>query len=219
MGTHEFKEVEEEIIKKLENPRGKDVPIEFIEKSEKDEEAAKLKGTLTFKAVTYIKKYVSRLSIIEKLATETDFQQYPRQYDAYLKKQTQKEDGIPLGMLPGITKVDIDNLEAHRVFTIERLANAPAIVLTDIGPGCHKLQQRALAYLQQSSTAVMELKAKDQVIGEKDQALSEKDQTIEDLKKQIQEMEKKNEPSNNGPKRGKRVAPVRASVDDNREQQ
>lgn len=203
----EFAHIEDPIIKGIENPKNTSVPIEFVEYSMQNAAATLEKGRPVFESKVFIKKYVSKLTIQERPANEADFMEYPRHYEAFKNKQIQKEDGIPVGLLPGITKVEVDNLEAKRIYTIERLAVIPQIVLQDIGPNTQKLQTRAQQYLQQSSGAALELKAKDK-------ALEEKDSIIEALKKQLQE--KDNEPTDNGPKHSGRNATVRKANTGNR---
>lgn len=206
MSTGQFRHIEEPIIKGLENPLGHKVPIEFYTRSVKDESASRIEGRPIFKNTVFIKYYISKLAIHEEVAKEQHFMEHAKQYAAFLENKKQREDGIPVGMLPGITQAEQDTLEAARVYSIERLAVVPENILMQIGPGSRGLQQRAQAYLQQSSSAQVELKAQNDRIAE--------------LEATIKAMgEKPNESSNNDPKRRGRGAAIRASNHGDRQQQ
>lgn len=198
-----FDNIEKPIIEAITNPEGYRVPIEFVTRSVQDVRETEKQGRPVFKEVVNIRHYISRLSVFEAEAKDEDFAKYAKQYEAFKANKKQKDDGIPIGLLPAITKTEIDNLEACRVYTIERLAQAPEIVLGQIGQGARGLQQRAQAYLQQSSTAEIELKAQQEKIAE--------------LEKKLAEVT--NESSNNSSKRGGRSATIRASESSDRQQQ
>lgn len=200
-----FAALEQEIVSNIINPEGFKVPIEFVTRSVQDTRASTEQNRPVYIEKTFIKHYISKLSTHLAEATEEDYLRYPRQYAAFKANKKQREEGIAIGMLPAITQTEIDNLEACRIYTIERLAAAPENVLHQIGAGARALQQKAIAYLQQSSSAQVELKAQAQ--------------KIEELEAKLREMESKNEPSNNSTKRSGRGATVRASDDSNREQQ
>ncbi len=198
-----FAALEQEIVSNIINPEGFRVPIEFVTRSVQDTQASKEQNRPVYVEKTFIKHYISKLSTHLAEATEEDYARYSRQYEAFKANKKQREEGIAIGMLPAITQTEIDNLEACRIYTIERLASAPENVLHQIGAGARALQQKAIAYLQQSSSAQVELKAQAQI--------------IQELQAKLREMESKNEPSNNSTKRSGRSATVRAADDSNRE--
>lgn len=198
-----FAAIEQEVINNIINPEGFRVPIEFFTKSVQDSLQSKEQGRPVYVEKTFIKHYISKLSVHVAEATEEDFQKYAKQYEAFKNNKKQREDGIPVGMLPAITQAEIDNLEACKVYTIERLASAPEGILHYIGQGARGLQQRANAYLQQSSSAQVELKAQAQRIAELEAKLKEKE----------------NEPSNDGAERSGRNNAVRATNNSNRKRQ
>lgn len=199
----QFDNIEKPIIEALTNPEGAKVPIEFVTRSIQNKSETIKQGRPVFEEKVHIRHYISRLNIFEREVKEEDFHKYAAQYEAFKNNKKQKEAGIPVGLLPAITKTEVDNLEACRVYTIERLASAPEIILSQIGGGARGLQQKAQAYLQQSSSAEVELKTQRERIAE--------------LEKQLAEV--KNESSNDSPKRSKRVATVSVADTGNREQQ
>jgi hypothetical protein len=201
-----FAAIESQVIQSIINPEGHTVPVEFVKRSVMDKVETEKTGIRKFKEVEFIKFYKSKLSVFEEEVTEEHRQRYAKQYQQFKDKHKQKEEGIPIGMLPNISQTEIDNLEAHRIYTVERLSIASMNVLQQVGFGAIKLQERAKAYLQQSSSSELELK--------------ETKAKLEAMEKQIQELtEKQNEPIDNSAERGGRSPAVRKTNNSNRKQQ
>jgi hypothetical protein len=196
----QFKVIEEQVINSIINPEGKTVPVQFVKHSVPDVEASKKSGKREFKEVINIKFFKSKLSVYEVEATEEHKHRYAKQWEQFKNNQEQKESGIAIGMLPNIRKVEIDRLESNRIYTIERLVEAPMHVLTQVGHGAITLQQQAKAYLEQSSSAELELK--------------EVKAQMEALQKQL--TEKQNDTSVDGAKRSGRNSTVRATSNNNK---
>ncbi len=185
------------ILRDIENPDGGGTMVSFSEKPWYNEEESEKLGRPIFENRVYITKHKDNLSINIERADEYDFKNYQRQYEAFERDRKDKEEGIPIGMLPGITPTQRSTCEACKVFTIERLAQADKILMSTLR--FPELQERALEYLQ------------------KDDKVEDLQEEIAALKKQL--AEKSNVPSNNGTKRRRRNTAVRTTPVDNNQQQ
>jgi hypothetical protein len=180
-----------QMLNEIENPDGGNVPVIFYEKARYNEAESAKTGKPIYELCVYVRKHNSNLNIYDQPARDNDIKQFPRQYEAFLKNKTEKEAGVPIGMLPAITPTELAICEACKVYTIEKLAQAGDVLLLDIGNP--ELKQRAIEYLGGESA---------------------KDKEIAKLKA---ELERLNDTTNNSTKRGGRNATVRESTDSNKQ--
>lgn len=180
------------IIRELENSGGGGVPVMFYDRSCYMEQESKESGRPVYKTVTYVKKHKDNLSVYDSFARAEDIKQFPKQYEIYKANKKAREEGVPVGMLPGITPAQVSRCEVCRIFTVESLSTADESVILDLGD--KTLRDRAVAYLN---------------------GQSEKDIRIEELEKQLKELQNDNTEHHTG--RGGRGQSVRAATDDNRE--
>lgn len=183
-----LKQEVDRILRELENGDGGHVPVLFYERSTYDETQSKLDGKPVYKNVLFVKKHKDNLSVYDSIARDEDIKQYPKQYELYQKNRQLREEGVPVGMLPGITPAQVSRCEACRIFTVEGLSKAEDTVILDIGD--KGLRDRAIAYLN----------------GE-----SEKDLRIKELEKQLASLKDDNSKHSAGHSR--RGATVRKAID------
>lgn len=72
---------------------------------------------------------------------------FARQYEAFKKGETAKQDGLPISEWPGCTRADADNLAVYGIHTVEQLVAMPDQNLQAVGHYM-ALKQRAKDYLQ-----------------------------------------------------------------------
>lgn len=98
-------------------------------------------------------------SEVRRKATESDKQQYYREWQAYSEGKEHQMSGTPIEMLPGLANGMADGLKALYIYTIEQMAELSDLALQKVGMGGNDIRQRCKAYLSKNSTEVAELKA------------------------------------------------------------
>ena len=184
------------ILRDIENPEGDSVIVTFDERPKYNESESEKEGRPVYDNVVYITKHKDNLSVNTERADEMDIARYSRQFEIFDKQRKDKESGIPIGMLPGITPSQRATCEACRVHTVEGLAKADEKLMAVLR--MPELQERALEYLA------------------KDDKVETLEEEIAKLKKQL--AEKSDEPVNNGAKRSGRNAAVRKTNNSNKQQ-
>jgi hypothetical protein len=184
-----FKKAEEEVLSGLEDRSTIHAIFEYLPKCVNQRDVDKHDALPKFESQVYIRKFIDRLNERSNRATDKDKRAYPKQYEAFLNSEKQKQSGAPLVQLPCIDPAQIKNLETCNVYTIEQLSEIGYSVLSSIGHGGQTLQTKAKEYLQQSDS---------------------KDEELEALKAEIAELKqpkvKKDEPTHNSTKRNGRNA-------------
>lgn len=137
------------IIHNLENPDGGTVPVTFYDKAVYNEQESKDKGRPVYDNRVFVRKHKDNLSVYDSIARDEDFRQFPRQYELFLSRRQQREAGIPLGSLPNISPSEIAICEACKIYTIEKLAEAPETIMLAINNP--ELKTKAIAYLKGES--------------------------------------------------------------------
>lgn len=188
------------IISGLENPDGSGIPKVFYDKAVYNKEKSEEEGRPVYDDVLYLRKHVDKLNTRDARAESIDIKNYPREYELYLRNKEERESGVPIGMLPALHPSELKVLEDCRIYTVEKLADAPKDVI-DMIQGKH-LQERAMEYLQKSDK------------------IAELQEENEALKAEIKKLkEAKNDSPNNGAKRSRRNNSVRATNNSNKQQQ
>jgi len=176
------------ICRELENPSGSGYVVIFKDLPWYNPDTKKTEMRC------YIEKHIDRLSKPINIARQEHFDQYQKQYQAYLNMRRERAAGRSLQLLPDISPADIENCELHGIYTIEKLAEAPDSAIMLISD--KTLRSKAVSFLK----------------GE-----SEKDLEIERLKKQLEEL--RHDGSNNDTGHSGRNATVRGSNKRNKQQQ
>lgn len=192
------REIEKPIINGLENPTGKQIPVLFYERPIYNEAKSKELGRPVYENRVYVRKHYDNLTCYDNRAEESDFQQYARQYDHFIRNKKEKESGVPIGMLPGITPAEIKVCEDMGLVTVEKLAGCSGGVAEIAG----ELKDRAVKYLNQGNE-IEELKAENA-----------------ELRAELAKLKgKQNELTNNSSKRGRRNNAVREASGSDKQQQ
>ena len=156
-----------ELTKKGANALDHQLKVQFYKHAEQDAFRSKEEGRKVFNEYVYIRILMpaNRLSEIERRATEEDKLRFPRQYAAFLAGAEQLSSGTPLKELPTISPVQVMELKALKVDTIEQLAGMPDHTAQVLGTGGLDLKKRAQVYLARFTandvlaTQVQELQA------------------------------------------------------------
>ena len=184
----------DQILESIRNPQGTKTPVYFYERAVYNEEKSKESKRPIYENRLYIKKLKSNISVSDSFARGDDIQSYPKEYDTFQRTKKEKEGGIPIGMLPGITPSEVLMLEGAGIFTVERVSQLDDRLMNEINP---QLKPRALEYLDQGNK-------------------------VEMLEKEVKELKKKlgvYESTNNGTKRSGRNNAIRETDNGNLKQQ
>lgn len=192
-----FSAIEKPIIDGLQNPSGKQIPVLFYERPVYNEDESKKQNRPVYENRVYVRKHYDNLTCYDNRAEESDFSQYPRQYEHFIRNKKDKAAGVPIGMLPGITPAEVKTCEDMGLVTVEKLSECSGGIASIVG----ELKERAGAYLNQGL--------------EIEQLRQENAQ----LKAEIAKLRGANEPVNDSSKRRGRKPVVRASGDGNIQQQ
>lgn len=111
----------------------------------------------------------NKLGAIDRVARRSDIDRFPRQYEAYKRKQPQMHGGTPLKAWFAVSPAQIAELNYFEVHTVEQLAGISDDVITRMGPGYTDLRKRAAEW----STKV---------------TADEKDSEVQALRKQLAEL-------------------------------
>ncbi len=84
----------------------------------------------------------------EQPATQEHASRFPRQWEAYQKKQSAKIDGTPLSVLFPTDPALVKTMEHVNIFTVEQLAALSDTAIQNIGMGGREFVSRAKAYLE-----------------------------------------------------------------------
>lgn len=156
-----------DLVKKGANALDHQLKAQFYKHAELDAFRTRESGRKIFTEFVYIRILMpaNRLTEIERRATDEDKLRFPQQYAAFLKGAEQLSAGTPLKELPTITPVQVMELKALKVDTIEQLAGMPDPVAQVLGTGGLDLKKRAQVFLARFTandtlaTQVQELQA------------------------------------------------------------
>lgn len=150
-----LKHAVDSILRDIENPEGGGIGVTFDERAWYNEDESKKLGRPVYENRLYITKHKDSLSVNISKANDVDIRMYPRQYEAFMRVKKERDNGIPIGMLPAITPAQLATCEACRVFTIEKLATADTQLMAVLR--APELKQRAIDYLnKEDKFAAME---------------------------------------------------------------
>lgn len=138
-------------------------------------------GMPEFVQKTYVEiRLKNSYDTADRVADESDFRRFPREYNYYLSKKEKTKDGTPLNMFAFLTAPQIEMCELKDIFTVENLA-----AITDEQAVSLNLQEEkelAVKFLEMSkNNAVIkkyekenkELKAEIETLKEEIKALKE----------------------------------------------
>ncbi|WP_047236942.1 hypothetical protein [Chromobacterium subtsugae] len=137
------------------------------------------------------KKVVRPVKLQDDEAGPSDLRRFPNQWAAFKQEMTQHGDGIPLEQWPQISKVEVAELKALNIHTVDQLAALADGNLSWLGG--RQLRDRARTWLEAAAgNAPMarmqsELEARDNTITRMEQSMAAMQAQIEDLQNKLQE--------------------------------
>ena len=127
-----------------------------------------------------------RNQIADRPMSEKDKERFKFHYENYQNREEDRQNGIPLEMLPGITPAQTSNLKAQKVETIEQLSGLQEKAIKNLFEG-RDLVKSAVKFLKGEAYA------------------EELEKTVKLLEERIKLLEgKEDEPTNDNTKRNKR---------------
>lgn len=179
----------------------KRLAIKFYKKAILNKFKSKQEGRQVFEDIDYISILIpgDNTTKIDKKVTEDEKKRFSVLWDRYQQKQSTIQNGTALGLLPGLSPAQIENLRAYHIDTVEQLAGLGEKAIQKI-PHSRALVADAAKFLEgQKYTTKLEDRIK-----ELELKLAEKD----------------NEPSDNNPERdGRDGAGGNASYDNRKQRQ
>lgn len=130
---------------KNEKPRASQVRFywEGVENEKRSREA----GHTVYEQVCFISiASRNKIDVVVRKATQKDFDTYPEQFRIF-KRTEKKIDGLPLAKWPAISRVQMMNLNAAGIFSVEQLRDASDEKLSFLGGDGLSLREQAEAYL------------------------------------------------------------------------
>lgn len=100
------------------------------------------------------------------IVTEEHRQRWPEQYQAFKRNEEWSVDGTPLEQWPFLRKVNVLELKAQGIFTVEQCAGLSDLACQNMGMGGMAIRDAAKAYLSDAEA----MKIVSQAINEKDAA-------------------------------------------------
>jgi hypothetical protein len=161
----------------------------FYWRSVRDDQQSVSQNKPIFKDVPYLRLHPpgERLNIIDRPSTEEDKHRFPRQWNQFVKKQSQIPEGTPLDFLYPNNPAYADMLRGHGIYTIQQLAQLSAHGIDSIGMGAQQAVTKAKTFLQESgdSAALNKLRKEGE---EKDRQIKILNDAVAKQKKQIDEL-------------------------------
>lgn len=118
-----------------------------------DEAASKREGRPIFTEVEMVEVMIpgDRLSRPVFPVEDKHRERWPQAYEAFKRKQSVAQTGMPIEMWPQVTAPRALELKAVGVFTVEALAGLPDGMVSNIGADGRQLREKARAYLDAAS--------------------------------------------------------------------
>jgi hypothetical protein len=165
--------------------------IYFFDKPEKDGKASLEAGRPVFANKVYIHKSTpgDNLVAIERPLRDQDKQDFPREWAAYeQKKETGRIDGTPLSEWPQMDRLQVAELNAINIHSVEQVANLSDSHASKI-MGFNELRKKAQTYLRYAKDLVDAEKGSEEKAALKTQ-LEARDKEIAELKLRMELLEK-----------------------------
>ena len=128
-----------------ENQKRSSLIVVFSMEAQENEQKSKKAGRPVFDDVEVVEiRIPGDKDVIRKIADERDRQEYPKQYLAFRKSQTQETvSGFPLSQWAQMKKSQVEEARFFGIHTIEQLASVSDTNLQRLGPGWTPLRQLA----------------------------------------------------------------------------
>lgn len=143
--------------------------IEFYTRAEKIE-AKSTNGLPYFEDRIFVKIIPpGAKSWVDRRARESDFVQYPRQYEAFKSGQRQETaGGFPLDQWPGLLASQVAFFKSQNIFTVEQLSGIPDSSFSSFPIGTREIRQRAIDFLAlaKNQAPMIELRKENEALKE-----------------------------------------------------
>lgn len=134
--------------------------VQFYKHAELNSAKSKVENRKVFEDKVYVRILIpaNRLNVIEREATQEDRLRFAKQFQAFVERGEQLQNGSALDQLPFLTKAQILELRALKIETVEQLAGVPDTTVQLLGTGGMTLKQRAIQFLDErkSNSALAE---------------------------------------------------------------
>lgn len=132
----------------MSNPQG-GVFVQFYTEAVEIKFESERQGRPIFKDMPHIRKVVpgDSTNIIEKVAKEFDQLQYPQQWAAYKRSESEQLTGTPLSQWQSITRSQAKEANYFEIRTVEQLADLSDISCQKLGMGFSDLRAKAQKFL------------------------------------------------------------------------
>lgn len=155
-----------------------------------DQAATEREGCPKFREVEKVKVHIAgdRHNVHVAKVTDLHRNRWPREYEAFKAGQEVPLEGTPLQEWPLLSATRIKELQVQNIRTVEDIAGLKDASLPALGLDGRKLQQQAIAWLEQAKDAAhatqlaAELSKRDDEIALLKHQLSELNAVIEDMK-------------------------------------
>jgi hypothetical protein len=127
--------------------------VQFYNEAVKNATKSAAEGRPVFDEIPHVKIITpGSRDVMVTRATVNYQQRFPRQWDQFVRMQTQSLEGTPLEQVPFLTVGQIAELKALNVLTLEQLANLSDSVVHKF-MGAQKMKQQAQNYLDAAKSA------------------------------------------------------------------
>lgn len=164
--------------------------VYFYDVPKQDGKASKDAGRPIFRNKTFI--HISTPGdanvVIERPLRERDVEDFPREWHRYQQKQAQVVEGTPLEEWPKMNRLQVAELKALNIHTVEQLASLSEANSTKL-MGFHELKKNAMAFLQVAKEGA-DLEKRTAENAELKARLAEKDEQIGALEGKMAALER-----------------------------
>jgi hypothetical protein len=129
-------------------PNGPQPHVTFYAKQAQHGAASLDQGKPVFKSIVFMRlQHPGERDVYEQPARPSDAERFPREYRHYCSGRVGIPDGAPLQVLFPNHEDVVSNLQYHRIYTVEQLANLSDTALQNIGMGGLEWQGKARRWL------------------------------------------------------------------------
>ena len=158
------------------------VYAEFYIHPKKNPQKSLAEGRNIYEDTPYVKIMAAggKNNIVQRPVRDSDKQRFPKQWQAFINKEEQVQEGTPLHEWAGVTRSQVEELKSIGIRTVEALANMPDSSNSGF-LGINAIKQKAKAFMEDAK-----LMAPIEELNKENQALRSE---INDLKAMLSNMQ------------------------------
>lgn len=167
------------------------VYVEFLPRQIKNEAKSLAENRPICESLIYIEKHLpGGRDVVSRVATERDFEEYPKAYALFCKKNKGIDEvsGTPLTELSFLSTERVMEYRLMNVFTAEQLSVLPDGAIQKMGPGTRAEREKTKAYLQAAKDGAVVQKQVDE-INELRRVMADQQGMISDLQAALRRKE------------------------------